>query len=89
MQSSSELYQILKDHTNIDGLPIIQEGHFQVLNAEYGKEVFRDTLATFIATERPPFPLKNISIYDMENIFKQLKKENYTKSLILDADVME
>ena len=89
MQSSSELYQILKDHTNTDGLPIIQEGHFQVLNAENGKEVFRDTLATFIATERPPFPLKNISIYDMENIFKQLKKENYTKSLILDADVME
>ena len=89
MQSSSELYQVLKDHVNSDGLPIIQEGHFQVLTQKYGKEVFRDTLATFIATERPPFPLKNISIYDMENIFKQLKKENYTKSLILDADVME
>ena len=71
MQSSSELYQILKDHTNSDGLPIIQEGHFQVLNAEYGKEVFRDTLATFIATERPPFPLKNISVYDIKGALVQ------------------
>ena len=89
MQSSNELYQILKDHINSDGLPIIKEGHFQVLTAKYGKEVFRDTLATFIATERPPFPLNQISIYDMEKNFKQLKLANYTKSLILNADVME
>ena len=89
MQSSNELYQILKDHINSDGLPIIKEGHFQVLNQKYGKEVFRDTLATFIATERPPFPLKTISIHDMERNFKQLKGVNYSKSVILDADVME
>ena len=89
MQSSSELYQVLKDHVNSDGLPIIQEGHFQVLTQKYGKDVFRDTLATFIATERPPFPLREISIHDMEDCFKQLRSEKHTKSLITDADVME
>ena len=89
MQSSNELYQILKVHTNSDGLPIIKKGHFQVLTEKYGKEVFRDTLAKFIATERPPFPLNQISIHDMEMNFKLLKNVNYTKSLITDADVME
>ena len=89
MQSSNKLYQILKDNINSDGLPIIREGHFQLLNEEYGKEVFRNTLSTFIATERPPYPLRKITIGQMGDTFLQLKIEDYTKSLVLDADVME
>ena len=40
MQSSNELYVTLKDHVNENGLPIIPEGFFQILNEDFTKEVF-------------------------------------------------
>ena len=55
MPNSSDLYQILKDHINSVGLPIIPAGLFQNLTNEYTKEVFRETLAEFISKERPEF----------------------------------
>ena len=48
MQSSSELYQILKNNIDSTGLPIIPEGQFQNLTQEFGRDTFRETLAEFI-----------------------------------------
>ena len=53
MQSSSELYQILKNNIDSTGLPIIPEGQFQNLTQEFGRDTFRETLAEFIFKERP------------------------------------
>lgn len=58
---TSKLYQILKENTNSDGLPIVDSHTFQSLNDEYGKEIFRETLAEFISIERPRYPLKTIT----------------------------
>ena len=89
MPNSSDLYQILKDHINSVGLPIIPAGLFQNLTNEYTKEVFRETLAEFISKERPEFPLKQISSYDMEDKFKKLRGQNIDKFLKTNIEVME
>ena len=89
MPNSSDLYQILKNHINSVGLPIIPAGMFQNLTNEYTKEVFRETLAEFISKERPEFPLKQISSYDMEDNFKKLMLQNYKKFFKTDIEVME
>ena len=49
---SDKLYQVLKQNTNERGVPILDSHAFQSLNDEFGKELFRETLAEFIATER-------------------------------------
>ena len=89
MQSSSELYQILKNNIDSTGLPIIPEGQFQNLTQEFGRDTFRETLAEFIFKERPEFPLYKISIYDMDANFKKLLKQSYKKFIKTDVDVME
>ena len=89
MPNSSDLYQILKDHINSVGLPIIPAGLFQNLTNEYTKEVFRETLSEFISKERPEFPLKQISSYDMEDKFKKLRGQNIDKFLKTNIEVME
>ena len=89
MQSSSELYQILKNNIDSTGLPIIPEGQFQNLTQEIGRDTFRETLAEFIFKERPKFPLYKISIYDMDANFKKLMLQNYKKFFKTDVDVME
>ena len=50
-------------------LPIIDSKSFELLNETYGKETFRDTLSEYIATERPVFPLKEISQTRMRECF--------------------
>ena len=55
------LYKRLLDAANDGKLPILDNKSFELLNAQYGKEIFRETLAEYIATERPVFPLKEIS----------------------------
>jgi len=44
------------------------------MNAEYGKEKMRTHLADYIASERPVFPLKEITEQDMRTAFANLKK---------------
>ena len=63
------LYKRLLDAANDGKLPILDNKSFERLNAEYGKEIFRETLAEYIATERPVFPLKEISYDNMRDSF--------------------
>ena len=70
------LYKRLLDAANEGKLPILDNKSFERLNAEYGKEIFRETLAEYIATERPVFPLKEISYDNMRDSFGKLKKFN-------------
>ena len=44
-------------------LPVLDNKSFELMNKEYGKEKMRTHLADYIATERPVFPLKEISIF--------------------------
>jgi len=55
-------------------LPVIDSKSFELLNETYGKETFRDTLSEYIATERPVFPLKEISHSGMRAAFYDLQK---------------
>jgi len=70
------LYKHLLNAANEGKLPILDNKSFERLNAEYGKEIFRETLADYIATERPVFPLKEISYDNMRDSFGKLKKFN-------------
>jgi len=70
------LYKHLLNAANEGKLPILDNKSFERLNAEYGKEIFRETLAEYIATERPVFPLKEISYDNMRDSFGKLKKFN-------------
>ena len=54
-------------------LPILTTNVFEKMNAEYGKEKMRTHLADYIASERPVFPLKEITKADMRKSFQSLK----------------
>ena len=66
----------LKDHTNTDGLPIMDQQTFETITNDIGKEKFREELAQYIAEHRPKFPLKEISYDIMRQAFKSLQKQD-------------
>ena len=66
-QRNNILYGRLLDAAGDDKLPILDNKTFESMNAEYGKEEMRKNLADYIATERPVFPLKEISEDDYNN----------------------
>ena len=82
------LYKRLLDAANDGKLPILDNKSFELLNAQYGKEIFRETLAEYIATERPVFPLKEISYDNMRDSFGKLKKFN-TNTICIPQEQIE
>ena len=82
------LYKRLLDAANEGKLPILDNKSFELLNAQHGKEIFRETLAEYIATERPVFPLKEISYDDMRDSFGKLKKFN-TNTICIPQEQIE
>jgi hypothetical protein len=82
------LYEHLLNAANEGKLPILDNKSFERLNAEYGKEIFRETLAEYIATERPVFPLKEISYDNMRDSFGKLKKFN-TATICIPQEQIE
>jgi hypothetical protein len=57
-----------------DKLPILDNNTFERMNNEYGKEKMRTHLADYIATERPVFPLTEITKETMREHFHSLQK---------------
>ena len=76
------LYKTLLDTATETKLPILTSSHFERLNAEHGKEKMRKHLADYIASERPVFPLKEITINDMKKSFQSLKSFDTSKICI-------
>jgi len=68
------LYNRLLDAASDDKLPLLDNKSFELLNKTYGKDKMRTHLADYIATERPVFPLKEITKDDMRKCFYDLKK---------------
>ena len=73
---NNTLYKRLLDAAGDDKLPVLDNKTFESMNAEYGKEEMRKNLADYIATERPVFPLKEISEDNMRDSFNSLKNFN-------------
>ena len=71
---NKSLYSRLLAAARHDKLPILDNKTFESMNAEYGKEDMRKNLADYIATERPVFPLKEISEDTMRECFYNLQK---------------
>ena len=69
-----ELYDRFKDAAREDKLPILDNNTFERMNNEYGKEKMRTHLADYIATERPVFPLTEITKETMREHFHSLQK---------------
>ena len=69
----------LKDYADENGLPIMDTIQFDRWTEELGKEKFRELLAEYIATERPKFPLKQISYEDMRKSIIDLSKFDTSK----------
>ena len=68
------LYNSLLAAATDGKLPILTSSIFEKMNAEYGKEKMRTHLADYIASERPVFPLKEITNADMRISFGRLKQ---------------
>ena len=85
---NNTLYGRLLDAAGDDKLPVLDNKTFESMNAEYGKEEMRKNLADYIATERPVFPLKEISEDDMRNSFNALKNFN-TNSICTPKEQVE
>ena len=76
------LYDRLLATARDDKLVILDNKSFESLNETYGKETFRATLSEYIATERPVFPLKEITKDDMRKSFYDLQKFDTSKICI-------
>ena len=85
---NNTLYKQLLDAAGDDKLPVLNNRTFESMNAEYGKEEMRKNLADYIATERPVFPLKEISEDDMRDSFNSLKNFN-TNSICTPKEQVE
>ena len=81
------LYSRLLDAASDDKLPILDNKSFELLNKTYGKDKMRTHLADYIASERPVFPLKEITKDDMRKCFYDLKKfdTDWHKSFVTTA----
>ena len=90
---NNTLYSRLLAAARHDKLPILDNKTFESMNAEYGKEEMRKNLADYIATERPVFPLKEISEDNMRECFYNLKNFNTSAICIpkeqVDKEVFE
>ena len=90
---NNTLYSRLLAAARHDKLPILDNKTFESMNAEYGKEEMRKNLADYIATERPVFPLKEISEDNMRECFYNLKNFNTNTICIpkeqVDKEVFE
>ena len=73
---NTKLYSRLLNAAGDDKLPILDNNTFESMNAEYGKDEMRKNLADYIATERPVFPLTEISEDVMRDTFNSLKNFN-------------
>ena len=82
------LYNRLLDAASDDKLPILDNKSFELLNKTYGKEKMRTHLADYIASERPIFPLKEISKDDMRKCFYDLQKFD-TSSICIPNEEIE
>jgi len=67
------LYNSLLAAATDGKLPVLTSSIFEKMNAEYGKEKMRTHLADYIASERPVFPLKEITTGAMRISFGCLK----------------
>ena len=70
----NDLYNRLIAAATDGKLPVLTSTIFEKMNAEYGKEKMRTHLADYIASERPVFPLKEITNADMRISFGRLKQ---------------
>ena len=86
---NSELYELLKDNANEDGLPVMDENMFSATTNEYGQEVFRETLTNYIITEQPPFPLKKFDLFATARRFYSLCETHWEDSFSRPDDVHE
>ena len=86
---TSNLYQVLKEHSNSVGLPVLDNPTFESLTAEHGKEHFREVLAEYIATERPEFPLKEISFEKMRETFLKLRDSDPFSTMTAYKDLQK
>ena len=82
------LYKRLLDAAGDDKLPVLDNKQFESMNAEYGKEDMRKNLADYIATERPAFPLKEISEDNVRDCFHNLQKFK-TNSICIPKEQVE
>ena len=82
------LYNRLLDAASDDKLPILDNKSFELLNKTYGKDKMRTHLADYIASERPVFPLKEISKDDMRKCFYDLQKFD-TSSICIPNEEIE
>ena len=73
---NKKLYNLLKLRTTENGLPIMDSTHFQKFTEDFGKQVFRKTLAEFIKKEKPSYPLKEFEEGKVIKTFKQLVSIN-------------
>ena len=73
-ERDNELYSRLLAAATDGKLPILTSTIFEKMNAEYGKEKMRTHLADYIASEKPVFPLKEITKENMRTAFANLKK---------------
>ena len=82
------LYSRLLDAATDGKLPILDNKSFELLNKTYGKEKMRTHIADYIASERPVFPLKEISKDNMRKAFYDLKKFD-TSSICIPNEQVE
>ena len=86
----SELYDVLKVSVDHNNLPVMNTSQFIATVEKYGKEEFRKSLADFITTEKPPYPLHKFDQEKVIKTFHKLRKANWINYIMTsDKEVIE
>jgi hypothetical protein len=75
---NNELYSLLHNCANHDGIPCMDNTMFSRVTSDYGREDFRLALAKYITNEKPPFPYKDFSYEGLVDSFRKLKRADYS-----------
>ena len=75
---NEELYELLRNCADKNGLPVMNKSLFISTTEKYGKELFRSTLSEYITREKPPYPLKEFDQQKIIENFRKLEKAKFT-----------
>jgi hypothetical protein len=86
------LDEIFKSCANQNGLPIIPQNKWKLINDQYSKEQIKEALAEYIVKYKPKFPVREITEKEAIKKFHKFKNDDMDKFIIRDLssrDILE
>ena len=80
----AEIYVMLRDHADDDGVPVFNKEDWKNIVDTYDKKKVIDVLAHYIINNKPIFPLRKIEYKNMKKSYSYPKIEKFYNTFLND-----